>query len=453
MAGIRQKPQANGKFVAWYIDAAGKQRFVTGTRSKAETLRMAERIEDEQRQIRLGYRPAPKSAEKHRNRPFAEVAGEYLAWGEAQGGKSGMSWSKGHLRMRQSRLGWWRAQLGLQTLADLDGILPRVEKALRELHESGRAGKTIENYSESLKALCLWCVARGYLQEDPLKSLEPYDKTPQSMRRALTVDEIKRLLDVASPCRALTYETALTSGLRAGELRALSVNDLDTELCGLHLNPRWTKNRKPGFQPIPADLVRRLAASAAQGEAQALYDKWRTGAYDKAENPLLYVPRNAGQMLDEDLAEAGIPKRTIQGKIDFHSLRVSFVTLVSESGATVKETQSLARHATPQMTMNVYAKVREDRLSQVAERVGKVVNPGPEYAVCRTKRAAGAEGLDLNALRINGLNASAEKRKGRGESPPRQFAPDEAPGFLMDIRFDSQRYSRGQADLPRRGCG
>ena len=74
---------------------------------------------------------------------------------------------------------------------------------------------------------------------------------------------------------------------------------------------------------------------------------------------------------------AGIPKVTKEGKIDFHSCRVAFVTFVLEAGASVKEAQTLARHATPELTMNVYGRTRDARLSQVAERVGeKILNGG-----------------------------------------------------------------------------
>jgi hypothetical protein len=47
--------------------------------------------------------------------------------------------------------------------------------------------------------------------------------------------------------------------------------------------------------------------------------------------------------------------------------------LVIEVGATVKEAQTLLRHSTPHLTMNAYARARDDRLAEVAERVGAVV--------------------------------------------------------------------------------
>ena len=66
MAGVRKKPNPGGKYHGWFVDAIGKRKFFTGTHNKAETLRIAERLEDEHRQIRLGYRPVPRSTDKHR---------------------------------------------------------------------------------------------------------------------------------------------------------------------------------------------------------------------------------------------------------------------------------------------------------------------------------------------------------------------------------------------------
>ena len=45
-----------------------------------------------------------------------------------------------------------------------------------------------------------------------------------------------------------------------------------------------------------------------------------------------------------------------------------------ESGANLKEAQTLMRHSTPQLTMNTYARARADRLHSVAEAVQEMVN-------------------------------------------------------------------------------
>jgi integrase len=403
MAGVRSKPQPNGKFVGWYVNMNGRQKFFVGTTDEDGTLVMARRLEDEHRQIRLGYRPAPKSADKHRARPVVEAASEYLEWGRSQGGRGGRPWGKDHSRKRKAHLTWWIGRLGLTVLGDLDGILPKVERALRELQAQKRQGKTLANRREALSAFCQWAMARGYLAEDPLKDSIGFDTTPKIRRRALTITEIQALLAVAPEWRRLLYEVALTTGLRKGELAALTVGHLDVDGGGLRLDAAWTKNRRPGYQPLPSGLVRRLA-ERCPGKAATV--------------PLLRVPSHTDRCIASDLEDAGIPAWTPEGNVDFHALRTTYATLVVESGANIKEAQALMRHSTPDLTLNVYARSRSGRLSELAEAVGKALETRPDNAACRTRLAAGAEGLDVTALQNPRLEQAGGK-KDRGFDSPR----------------------------------
>lgn len=291
------------------------------------------------------------------------------------------------MRNRASQLTWWHTQLG--ELPDIR--LSTVETLLRTLQD-GRTPKTVANYAETIAAFCDWCVERNYLPDDPLKDLRPLDTTPQSHRRAMTVEEITRLLEACASSRRLLLETAFLTGLRANELRNLTVQHLDVKRCGLLLDATWTKNRKPGFQPLPLALSARLHAFS--GQARALYEKHYGAQLARSaipEHPLLYVPSHPARSLDTDLAAAGITKVTPAGKIDFHAVRLAYINLVIESGATVKEAQELARHATPQLTMNVYGRAREERLWNAVEQVAHtlrvtcVSEPQDSKEKCNTK--------------------------------------------------------------------
>ena len=190
----------------------------------------------------------------------------------------------------------------------------------------------------------------------------------------MTREEIAKLLAVCLPFRRLLLETAFFSGLRANELRNLTTDHLDFERRGLNLDAQWTKNRKPGFQPLPKSLVDSLRTFGASGEASRLYAKFyaRKGAKLQAPNkPLLYVPSHTSRDLDRELKAAGIPKCTPSGKIDFHACRVAYISLVIESGVTVKEAQELARHSNPELTMNVYGRTQPSHLAQAVERVAE----------------------------------------------------------------------------------
>ncbi|MBN2130873.1 MAG: tyrosine-type recombinase/integrase [Sedimentisphaerales bacterium] len=333
----------------------------TGTTSKAETLKLALREQALQDEIRKGLRPMPKVSDVARR--FVDVAKEYCEWGEAQGGHHGYPWGKDHAWKRRTQLSWWRETLKFETLSDLEGILPRVEQILRQMVKAGKAGKTVTSYGETLSAFCKWCVDRGYLDDNPLRRLGKFDISPRDTRRPMTVEEVSRLLKVAPPHRRLLYETALASGLRAGELRSLTVAHLDLARGGLYLEARWTKNRQAGFQPLPADLVARLQ-KASKGKAST--------------EPLLDVPRFAYRAIYLDLDAAGIPRRLPGlGKIDFHALRVTFATLLMESGASAKECQTLMRHGTLQMTLDRYVKARPERLQAAAETVWRTMKAPP----------------------------------------------------------------------------
>ena len=394
MAGVRAEKRGGGKYQGYYTDYTGKRVFFTGTRSKPGTKQLAERLEDEHRQIRLGYRPPPTSALKHAKRTFHEVAEEYLEWGNSQGGRQGRPWGRTHARERRNKISWWEERLDLRQLADLPGILPQVEAALRQLKAAGRdgkgnglSGKSIANYADCIHSFCCWAQRRGYLDSNPLANLAEFDSTPRSTRRALTCDEITRLLSVAPDHRQILYEVALTTGLRAGELRALSSDNLDIEAGALVLDASWTKNRRPGLQPLPRALLERLAEYGRTGMARQMYERHfgrkDSGLDNIPDNPLLFVPTHTARDLRIDLEAAGIPsEKPGEGKVDFHSLRVTYVTLLIEAGANAKESQVLARHATPELTMNVYAKARDENLAAVVERVGKSVLPDQERVTC-----------------------------------------------------------------------
>jgi integrase len=346
------KPHARWRFQ--YTDWKRRRRTATGTTSELETRKLALAVQSHHDAIRNGWKPAPKPSD--RPRPIGEVVDEYLAWGAAQGGRGGRPWGTTHQRMRKTHLAWWQEQLGCELLSDLGGELGSVERALRELEAAGKSGKTLQNYSEAIAAFCDWAVERQYLDKDPLNKLKSFDTTPNVRRRAMTPAEIRLLLEHCSPKRRLCYEAAFATGLRAGELRSLKVSNLDVVRGGLTLEAAWTKSRRAGFQPLPAWLVEGLVASA-KGKS--------------AEDPLLYVPTHTARDLEEDLKVAGIPKATDEGKADFHSCRVAYVTFVLEAGASVSEAQTLARHATAGLTLNTYARTRNERLSQVAELVGR----------------------------------------------------------------------------------
>ena len=361
---IRRKKLRDGTFSPYWtvevLDRDGQKRSKRGPASKLEARRLGREWQAREDSIRRGFLPRPKKSEGRF--PIRDVYTDYLAWGETHGGHHGRRWATETQRKKRERLGWWWDWLKISYVSDLIGNLSAVEKGLQELKRKGEAPRTLWNFAMELRAFCSWAVEQEYLESNPLRKLKKLDKTPKEKTRAPTIDEMRRVLEVAPEIRRLTYEVGLCSGLRRKELASLLVRHLDTDLNGLVLDAEWTKNGKEGFQPLPRQLVQRLQKHAEKKRATA---------------PLLYVPSHAARDFDKDLERAGVPKRTAEGKIDFHGARRAFCTLLLELGANPAEVQALMRHSDPRTTLGIYARARSARLGELAEEVGNVLlSPG-----------------------------------------------------------------------------
>jgi hypothetical protein len=139
---------------SFFIDETGKKRYFTGSTKRSETLHIARKLEDDCRQVKLGYRKPRQTHVKYRDRPFMETVNEYLGWGRCQGGRKNRPWSEFHAGREERHLRLWAETLDLKVLADLDGLMPRVEATIRELASRGKTGKTITNITEAIVSFC-----------------------------------------------------------------------------------------------------------------------------------------------------------------------------------------------------------------------------------------------------------------------------------------------------------
>ena len=409
MAHVRRTKRRDGTLhERWrfqYVDHLGRRREGTGTTDKRQTEQIARQIEDRERQIRLGVLPVPKKADKPT--PFAEIKAKYLEYGNTQGGRKGHAWGKTHARNQEARLSRWERELGLNVVQDLDGSLARVEAILRNMRGE-LSDKTVNDFAAVLSGFCVWAVDRGYLAENPLRNLKPFRAVAKSKRRALTVDELTRLLEKAPEERRILYMLAACSGFRAEEIRNLTVGHLSHDRTGTFYDAEWTKNRESGFQELPSWLVETLSEHVRSGHARERYERIRIARQSRhdpkatvPDDPLVYVPSHTAREFRKDLRRAAVPEATSEGTAVFHSLRHTFVTLLDQVGASESEQQQLARHAPSNITRRVYSHVEPDRRRQLVEQVGEIVRQalegrqsGPEDGTRAEPIAVGSEGFD-----------------------------------------------------------
>jgi integrase len=180
----------------------------------------------------------------------------------------------------------------------------------------------------------------------------------------LSPAEIRAILaELSEPARTLTMLAAVT-GMRRGELVGLKWEDIDFERRTIRIvrslvdqiegKPKTETSRKP--LPMSDDLAAALRS-------------WREQtSYAKPSDWVFASPSSFGEKPywpDMILRRHILPaaKRLgISKRIGWHTFRRTAATLLMASGSSVKTTQELMRHATSDITMELYAQaVTEDK--------------------------------------------------------------------------------------------
>ena len=266
----------------------------------------------------------------------------------------------------------------IEATAPADFSTATIAKALRHFRDTSPkfSPQTSNHYLKQCHSFVLWCVRQGYLDADPMRDATPVEVDSRRTydRRALTIEEVGRLLDatrghtqhkcpLSGEDRAALYATAIYTGLRCGELASLTRASF--QLVGpspmISVHGRSTKNKKPRHQPLPDNIAAMLrpwlASRPKVGPVWTGYD-WRNG--------------KAANMLRRDLLSAGIHLDTEAGRVDFHSLRTTYGTLLALAGVPIQHAQRLMDHSDPKLTAKHYTKLLA---SDLAGMVGKMATP------------------------------------------------------------------------------
>lgn len=370
----------NDRWYIRYTDGQDRRREVRAGKDRRAAEQLAMELETRATRERLGLiDPAESRIMEAAKIPIAEHVADWMRDMEAR------DLVARHITLCGKRV---HAMLKLMRATRLADISPSgIQAVLASLREEGYAPYTVHHYFANLRAFCRFLVRDGRLRIAPTshvlppKLIEVRDRAlPRRVfiRRALSQSETEALIreaesgprceGVEGPDRAMLYRIALATGFRASELNSLTpenFRNLDGDTPLVALPAPVTKNRKPVRQPIArslaADLKRWLEDRTSE---ERLWPMWRY--------------RYAAAMVRRDLRAAEIEITTEEGRIDFHSLRHTYVTRLVATGCDLKTAQTLARHSTPVLTMNNYAHIESDNLRAAVEAVGSPKSGAPE---------------------------------------------------------------------------
>lgn len=246
------------------------------------------------------------------------------------------------------------------------------------------AARTRNGFRAAVISFFSFLLEKKKLPYNPLLSTTRQEGEKKRVRRALPPEQLQRLLDAAKvrplahtltihrgsrkgtqgadvsaetrrvregqgAHRALIYLTAVLTGLRRGELRALRVKHLSlrSEVAAIHLPGDFTKNGKDAHLPLTSDL------------AGALIELVNGRGPDE---PVFHIPQydELLRAFKKDLAHAGIPYRDDLGRVfDFHSLRKCLGSYLRQAKVDPAVSRLYMRHGDIRLTMEIY---NDDRL-------------------------------------------------------------------------------------------
>ena len=240
--------------------------------------------------------------------------------------------------------------------------------------ECGLHGETANDYLSALSRFFNWLRRQRCTLENPVEFVERVDTraSAKEHRRALTSQEVTRLLESAPHPRCVVYRMVVETGLRRCELNGLRWADFRLG-AGVESTPDRPEAVAPGVCAVTASGGGsvRVQASISKNRRTVVLPIGPELATDlltlrtRDTAPFQYVFKGLVPKvptLRRDLNRAGIVFVNDTGqRIDLHALRKTFGTALVLSGADPRVVMEAMRHSDLKLTMKTYTDAKQLR--------------------------------------------------------------------------------------------
>lgn len=258
--------------------------------------------------------------------------------------------------------------LGRRRLADLG---PRdVKRLAADLRAKGLAENSVRLALAPLRAMLADAFEEEVIRRNPAAGVsvarprDDVDGGEEAKVKALTDDELRRLLaEIAEPHRLL-FELLAVTGLRIGEALALQWQHVDFGRSRLLVRRRWYR----GTFAAPKSRFGRRDVPLTEAMTRRL---WQARKEVHGGDDALVFPSSAGTPLgDANLYKVFKPaaKRAGVPWASFHTLRHTCATALFRAGKNPKQVQAWLGHHAASFTMDVYVHLLPDDVGEAPER-------------------------------------------------------------------------------------
>jgi integrase len=254
---------------------------------------------------------------------------------------------------------------GRRRLADIE---PRDIRAFaRRLSDRGLAPATVRTVVAPVRALFATAAEDGLIRSNPcagvrLAGRRPPGEEPQDSKRALTEEQLARVIEETPERWRLLVRFLSQTGLRIGELIALRWEDIDLGARRVKVRRRIYKRTvdvpksRYGIRDVPIstamaqELWRHRASSGAPADD--------TPVFPSTVGTPLNGEALLNRMLKPAARRAGVPWA------GFHTLRHTCASMLFRSGWNAKQVQVVLGHHSPAFTLATYVHLIPDDLPE-----------------------------------------------------------------------------------------
>jgi integrase len=245
-----------------------------------------------------------------------------------------------------------------------------IRKWQNELISTGMKDTSLRTMHAQLTALFNYAVKFHGLRINPCKIAGTIGKTKREAEDLSfwTIDDFNEAIKVMNEevCK-ISLIVLFYTGIRSGELRALTWGDINLEKMEIHINKTVVESGA-GFEinkPKTSKGTRIISLPQKVNDALV---KWKEKQY-KATSKMNVFPINRHTLrrrIDNCSNIANLPK------IRIHDLRHSHASLLIELGVNVIEISERLGHENIQTTLNTYSHLYPNKQKEVAEKINKL---------------------------------------------------------------------------------
>ena len=244
--------------------------------------------------------------------------------------------------------------------------LEMLNKYISDLRDNkGYRDTTTARKVAALKSFFGFLTESGTVTEDPTQSLSS-PRVGRSLPKALSQDEVVRLLDMASRSGsnegrrdAAILELLYATGLRVGELVSLNLQNVDLNDSYIRCWGKGSKERIVYMYP------------KALAEIKSYLHKSRPGLLGTQKSQTALFINHRGQRLTRqwvwNIMKSYGEKAHLSQRITPHTLRHSFATHLLQNGASLRHVQELLGHSSISTTQ-VYTHLTDGYLHREYEK-------------------------------------------------------------------------------------